>query len=59
MGKNAYMFGTGFKSQFTDFLKWLVIGHKAQQNAKLVSLGKIRKFGGSMQKQKDMSHGER
>lgn len=33
--KNAYVFRTGFKSQFIDFLKLLVTGHKGQQNAEL------------------------
>lgn len=52
MGENAYVFGTGFKSQFIDLLKLLVIGHKGQQNAKLRFLAKLGNLVGQWRSKK-------
>lgn len=50
--KNAYVFRTGFKNQFIDFLKLLVTGHKGQQNAELWMLAKLGNLVGQCRSKK-------
>lgn len=50
--KNAYVFRTGFKNQFIDFVKLLVTGHKGQQNAELWVLAKLGNLVGQCRSKK-------